>query len=104
MIANITDTITTLSKYWELLFPVCPLPTPRQWAVWLINHDEITVRKALGRLSQKHDLERKSFVDLPKFVSGICIRIDQERAAEAAEAPAKMIMPEPQESDNRWNK
>lgn len=63
-----------------MIFPEAPVPDNKQWALWLLAHDEDEVRTALSVLAMRVITGKRQVAseDLPKFVMGILIRNQQQ--------------------------
>jgi hypothetical protein len=59
-----------------MIFPDAPVPDNKQWALWLLAHDEDEVRNALSVLATRVITGKRQIAseDLHKFVLGILIR------------------------------
>ena len=75
--------IEDLKMVWAVLFPEAPAPADRQWARWLLVHDQQTVREGMAALTKKFEkLQRRMDPDfMIKYMSSVTNRITRERAS-----------------------
>jgi hypothetical protein len=100
---TVIDTVANLSEYWQLLFPGAVSPTPREWAQWLLEHDESVIRKAMLKLSARYNPKQADHIqNLPNFVRGTVVRFEKE-AAEAKKAAAP-VETEGDADESRFNR
>jgi hypothetical protein len=86
---TVTDKAQQLSEYWELLFPGAAAPSTRDWALWLLEHDEKFIRQAMRMMATRYKpTKRPDHIEhLPKIVGGIVVRLEKEAATKTAATP-----------------
>lgn len=110
---NLAETVLRLREHWTMIFPDAPMPDNKQWALWLLAHDEDEVRTALSVLAMRVITGQRQVAseDLPKFVMGILIRnhnrsagkLDPHIQAKAVRVTAPVTPTEP-DDDNVGNR
>jgi hypothetical protein len=99
---TVTDKISQLTEYWELLFPGAVLPTPKDWAMLLLEFDEALIRQGMLKMAARYKPSRKDHVQhLQNFVRGTIVRLKAE--SETAKAAAQ-VSTTAKPDENRWNR
>lgn len=105
---NLAETVSRLREHWTMIFPDAPMPDNKQWALWLLAHDEAQVRQALSVLAirasdGKRQIENE---DLHRFVMGILIRNQQHqgRGSHMNAKVAPLIVTAEPDDDNVGNR
>jgi hypothetical protein len=103
---NLAETVLRLREHWTMIFPDAPMPDNKQWALWLLAHDEDEVRTALSVLAMRVITGQRQVAseDLPKFVMGILIRNRNNRKKETQATATHVAVPVTDLEDNRGNR
>lgn len=86
MTATTTNTtITELQSTWVVLFPHCPPPDTRQWAMWLTLHGEDVVRRGVAKLARRYEntTDLRHGESLHKFASVVMSSLSRQKQVAA---------------------
>jgi len=73
------ESISELKGFWAVLFPGAVPPEDSQWALWILRHDEATVRRGISELAAKYKKlgSEMDSVYMRKYASAVMNRLSE---------------------------